>query len=65
MSLYKYHDHQEQYSQDFSYEQENPEELMHRKKIRRLLEDRLEKKRLREEIDELDGDFDWDELDRP
>ena len=48
---------------EFFYE-ESSEDLIHRKQIRKMLEKRLEYKRLREEIDELDGDFDWDELDR-
>ena len=43
---------------------ETPEDLSHRKQIRKLLEKRLEQKRLREEIDELDGDFDWGDLDK-
>ncbi|KTC67908.1 hypothetical protein Lbir_2510 [Legionella birminghamensis] len=49
---------------DYEYTHEDEEQLSHKKRIRKLLEDRLEKKRLREEIDELDGDFDWDELDK-
>ena len=43
---------------------EDPATLSHRKRVRKMLEDRLEKKRLKEEIDELDGEFDWDELNR-
>ena len=51
------------YFSDFPLEEET-EDMVHKKRIKRLLEDRLEKKRLKEEIDELDGEFDWDELDR-
>jgi hypothetical protein len=36
----------------------------HKKRVRRLLEDRLERKRLKEELDDYDGEsedaFDWD-----
>ncbi|CEK10953.1 PA3496 family putative envelope integrity protein [Legionella hackeliae] len=50
---------------DYSYEEEKVENLDHKKRVRKMLEDRLERKRLREELeDELDGEFDWDELDR-
>ena len=61
MSLHREWDN---YGADFMNERESPEDLDHRKKIRKLLEDKLEKKRLRDEIDELDGEFDWDEIER-
>lgn len=65
MGLHK--DYDERYFSDIPYD-EDAEELSHRKKIKRLLENRLEKKRLKEEFkddfDELNGEFDWDELDR-
>ncbi len=44
--------------------EDNIEQLEHRKAIKKLLEKRLERKRLREEFDELDGEFDWDEFDK-
>lgn len=47
-----------------TYEEEDLDELSHKKRIRKMLEDRLERKRLKEEFDELDGEFNWDELDR-
>jgi len=44
------------------------DDLTHRKKVKRLLEDKLERKRLKEEFsddfDEINGEFDWDELDK-
>lgn len=50
------------------YNYEDKDEAAQRKNVRRQLEDRLERKRLRDEFrddfDELDGDFDWDELDK-
>lgn len=42
--------------------EEKVEKVAHRRQIRKKLEERLERKRLMEEIDELDGEFDWDEL---
>ena len=62
MSLRRDHDDSYSFS-DFSYE-EDTDEINRKKFYRKKLEDRLEKKRLKEEFDELDGDFDWDELDR-
>ena len=52
---------------DFKYEEEI-DDLPKRKRIRRLLEERLERKRLKDEFkddfDELGGEFDWDELEK-
>lgn len=49
-------------------EYSNDEDLSHKKKIRRQLEERLERKRLKEEFmdefDELTDDFDWSELEK-
>lgn len=42
--------------------EEKVEKLAHRREVRKKLEDRLERKRLMEEIDELDGEFDWDDF---
>lgn len=48
---------------DLKYE-DDPDTLKHKQRVRRMLEDRLERKRLREEMeDELDGEFDWSDLD--
>lgn len=63
MSLNKDHDDNQYYS-DFNYG-EDKEDLNHKKHVRRMLEDRLERKRLKHELeDELDEEFDWDDLDR-
>jgi len=60
-------------SQDFSDlnlddEMENLEPIKddeQRAKIRKIIEDRLEQKRLKEELgDEFDGEFDWDDFDK-
>lgn len=52
---------------DYNYDDEF-EELNKKKKVKRMLEDRLERKRLKDEFkddfDELSGEFDWDELDK-
>ncbi|MFI4919483.1 MAG: hypothetical protein ACHP65_08000 [Legionellales bacterium] len=43
-------------------------DLTQRKKVKRMLEDQLERKRLRDEFkddfDEFSAEFDWDELDK-
>lgn len=62
MSLHRERDETYSFS-DFSID-EDKDELNRKKHLRKRLEDRLEKKRLRQELDELDGEFDWDELDR-
>ncbi|KTD48977.1 hypothetical protein Lrub_1328 [Legionella rubrilucens] len=63
MSLHKEQDDDSYSFTDFSIE-EDTDELNRKKHLRKKLEERLERKRLKEEFDELDGDFDWDELDR-
>ena len=49
-------------------ESEDANELDHKKKVKRLLEDRLERKRLKNEFkddfDELSGEFDWEEFEK-
>lgn len=36
----------------------------HKRRMRRMIEDRLERKRLKEELqDELEAEFDWDDYD--
>jgi hypothetical protein len=62
MSLRKQHDDNTHFT-DFDYE-ESPETLSHKRQVRKALEDRLERKRIKEEFDELDGEFDWDEWDK-
>lgn len=63
MSLHKDYDDNKSFS-DFNYDEET-EDLDHKKQVRRMLEDRLERKRLKEELeDELNAEFDWDDLDR-
>lgn len=44
---------------------ESPEEIRHKKRVRRMLEDRLEHKRLKDELDDdIDGEFDWSEFEK-
>lgn len=68
MSLHEDYDHQS--LSDYNYEdyEENIEDLPKKKRIRRMLEEKLERKRLKDEFkddfDELSGEFDWDELDK-
>ncbi|KTD10788.1 hypothetical protein Lgra_1754 [Legionella gratiana] len=60
-------DYDDQSFSDYNYD-DDVESMNHRKNVRRMLEDKLERKRLREEFkddfDELSGDFDWDVLDK-
>jgi hypothetical protein len=61
-----YREHEKDDEQYFT-EQEYDEEIVDmpdKKRVRRLLEEKLERKRLRQEIDELDGEFDWDDLEK-
>ena len=66
MGLHRDHDGGRSYV-DMSHE-EDKNELSHRKHIRQQLESRLERKRLKEELEyfdgELDGEFDWNYLDK-
>ncbi len=65
MALHEEYD--DQSFSDYNYDDEI-DDLPQKKRIKRMLEDRLERKRLRDEFkddfDELSGDFDWDELDK-
>lgn len=52
---------------DFNHE-DDKQALSHKKHVRKMLENRLERKRLKEELEyfdgELDGEFDWDHFDK-
>lgn len=60
-------DYNDQSFSDYNYD-DDMESITHRKSVRRMLDERLELKRLRDEFkddfDELGGDFDWDVLDK-
>jgi hypothetical protein len=61
--------HEEYDDQSFSdYKYDDEVDTAHRKNVRRLLEERLERKRLKDEFkddfDELSGEFDWDMLEK-
>ena len=64
------HEDSDDYSfTDFKYDElDDTEKLNQKKKVKRLLDERLERKKLKDEFkddfDELNGDFDWDELDK-
>ena len=63
MGLHKEYDDNRNCS-DFNYD-EDPEELSHKRQVRRMLEDRLERKRLKQELeDDFADEFSWDDLDR-
>lgn len=60
-------DYDDQSLADYNYD-DDIDSVDHRKNVRRMLEDKLEQKRLREEcsddFDELSSDFDWDILEK-
>lgn len=67
MSLHE--DSEEYLFSDHNYDEiEDVNELDQKKKVKRLLDERLERKRLKDEFkddfDELNGEFNWDELDK-
>lgn len=56
---------------DYSAEEEADEEehaeaddLEHKRQVRKMIEERLERKKLRAEFDELDGDLNLDDYDK-
>lgn len=65
MGLHK--EHEDQTFNDLNIDND-ASDLIRRKKVKKILEEKLERKRLREEFmddfDELSGEFDWDELDK-
>ena len=63
MGLHRDYDNNQAYP-EYNFE-EDGEDLSHQRHVRRMLEARLERKRLKEELnDELEGEFDWDEFDK-
>lgn len=62
------HEHPENRRSFIDVSPEDPVELAHKKHVRQMLEERLERKRLKEELEyfdgELDADFDWNYLDK-
>lgn len=68
MGLHKDYDYRDDYNlNDYDHE-EDAETRHHRKRVRQMLEERLERKRLKEEIDDIDDlledEFDWDHTER-
>jgi hypothetical protein len=51
-------------SNNAHYEKEDSKVTEHKREVRRMLEDKLDQKRLKEELEdfdgELDGEFNWD-----
>ncbi len=49
------------------HDKEDSAVVQHHREVRRMLEDKLDRKRLKNELEdfdgELEGDFDWDEFD--
>ncbi|MBA2651822.1 MAG: hypothetical protein H0U73_06115 [Tatlockia sp.] len=66
MGLRREYEQDEEYnsSEHLPEEEDETERLSHKRHVRKIIEDRLERKRLKEDLDELDGEFDWEEYDR-
>jgi hypothetical protein len=47
---------------DYRFFEQETAQVQHRRDMRKLLERKLEERRLRNNIDELDGEFEWDDL---
>ena len=66
MARHERHDYDDQSFSDYKYDDDG--DVDHRKQVKRILEDRLERKRLKDEFkddfDELSGDFDWDLIEK-
>jgi hypothetical protein len=68
MSLHKDYDYRDDnHLNDFDHE-EDTEIRHHRKRVRQMLEEHFERKRLKEEMDDIDSlledEFDWEHTDR-
>lgn len=65
MGLHKDSDHRDDFNLNEVERDEDPEVRHHRKRVRQMLEERLERKRLKEELDDFDSlcedEFDWDQ----
>lgn len=65
MGLHKDNDYRDDYGLNDVEREEDLESRHHRKRIRQMLEDRLERKRLQAELDDYDtmfeDEFEWDQ----
>lgn len=68
MGLHKENDYRDDYNLNDYDQEEDAETRHHRKRVRQMLEERLERKRLKEELDDLDGifedEFDWQDKEK-
>ena len=62
MGLRREHEEDFSFSEHHFEEDHEKEDLSHKRHVRKLLEERLERKRIKEEFDELDGEFNWDDF---
>jgi hypothetical protein len=67
MDVHNDYDDESHHSGELNYYDES-EGVIHKKRIRRMLEDRLDRKRLKEALEDFDGElddtFDWEHIDR-
>lgn len=66
-------EYDDQSSSEYNFDEEiddtfDLDDISQKKRVKRMLEDRLERKRLKDEFkddfDELSGEFDWDEMEK-
>ena len=59
------HEHKSDYNDEYDM---NSSDLSHRKEVRRRLEERMERRRLKDDLEDYEGelndDFDWDGFDK-
>jgi len=64
---FEYHYEENQSCSDQNYD-EDVENLEHKRQVRKIIEERLERKRLKEEfqdeLEDFDEDFDWDDIEK-
>lgn len=63
MSLYREYEEESESFSDYSME-DDIGDISHKRLVKKRLEERLERKRLKDELDELDGEFDWDDFEK-
>lgn len=61
------HESEQDFFPHHEHDNDDEKDLSHKREVRRMLEEQLERKRLKDELEDFDGeledDFDWDNLD--
>lgn len=68
MGLHRDNEHHDEHYFNDHEREEDAETKHHRKRVRQMLEDRLDRKRLKEELDDFDGiledEFEWEQINK-